>query len=863
MRAFAEDGDWADTFYQFRIPVEIDVSRAGWNLVPITEADVSTAIGKLEEYSFVPSFLAYNHLRVLEVDAAGQHIPSASEAGFYLIADGGELVKEPHTSPIPTEKDAYYLVSFLSEGGTFPPTTGYEQVFPIGEPPRSHAYMSSYVPRVLPKKRKRHECLLRSDGNDMKLNANGSGVSVKRSRIKFLANFEKPGRKRLVLYYQPFGAHYLKVPQRRRASIPSASATIVKMGEAEKYIGATKYKVLDNGVFQAWFADTTVKLTPATPVPQPSRKSIRISTAANEAQSFQVVLRPRKNFKLDRVQSTSLTGEHGRIDAANVEVRSVNYVPVTKKARINQVKFFGPIGDPLVEVEPMEVDAERGNVAFWVTVRTPPGTPADSYIGKLLIQGGTDSAAELPVAVKVHDFELPEFSTFHTHMGGQFFAKNSGDPKLNPTMAYHGVKSKSDLKKLARTYYEFMAREKFYPKNVALFVEIGMKWKRPPQGYDVDAPGNFFELVDWDFTEFNQTLEHFIDELKVNSVCLTHTNPSVSHIFKHLPGEPVATPNSDPGHVTMGWQTFRKMTQATYDKREGDPWFETSVKVTRKQWDRLVLDYYRAMARNLEEHGWLDKFYYLIDETSGTEKILHLIRLLKSDPLTAKIRFAHCLQGFECLWHQEDGEYVFNKWLTYVPQVDENYYRWEDYYWDDYNIPRQRERLWSYAAYSSRLGINTPGITNREIGLEVFNLGGSGYVIWDTFMWHHHYGLPDDPHNPWKEPYARLANGALCYFYPPQRDDLPQKPDFTVTPSLRVMTYRESVDDYEYARILEDLVQQGEKREVDVAKAKAVLGEIPRMFPSSVEWTLNDAWYLELRERMAEAIVDLKSRLED
>jgi len=30
--------------------------------------------------------------------------------------------------------------------------------------------------------------------------------------------------------------------------------------------------------------------------------------------------------------------------------------------------------------------------------------------------------------------------------------------------------------------------------------------------------------------------------------------------------------------------------------------------------------------------------------------------------------------------------------------------------------------------------------------------------------------------------------------------------DFTITPSLRVMTYRESVDDYEYARILEDLL---------------------------------------------------------
>ena len=94
-------------------------------------------------------------------------------------------------------------------------------------------------------------------------------------------------------------------------------------------------------------------------------------------------------------------------------------------------------------------------------------------------------------------------------------------------MVYHGVQSKSDLKKLARTYYDFMAREKFYPKNVAMYVEIGMKWKEPPKGYNVDAAANYFELFDWDFTEFNKCMKHYIDDLKVNSVCLTHTSPSV------------------------------------------------------------------------------------------------------------------------------------------------------------------------------------------------------------------------------------------------------------------------------------------------------------------------------------------------
>ena len=856
--------DWADTFYQYRIPIEIEVDAAGWTMVPLAETDISTAIGALEEYTFDPVFLAYNHVHVVEADAAGAVIDPSPEIGYYLLTEPAVAIAADTPSPIPTEKGAYYLVTFTSEGGQFPPTVPYEQVFPVGEPPRDHAYMSSYVPRLLPRRKTTHECLLLSDGQPLKLAAQARTTDIRanKARIRLLANFDTPGEKHLVLYYQPFGAHYLKIPHRRRETAPEQSAKIRGIGPAEKYEGDTRYGLAGNQAFRAWFADTTVKLTPSTPAPTRDREEIRISAAANEAQSFQIVLTPRTAFDFEGIDSSALTNGPNRIDAANVEIRAVAYVPVTRRALINQVSFFGDIGDPLPAAAPRAIGSGEGNVAFWLTVRTPPGTPAGTYRGVITIRGGGNASLSLPLALTVHGFELPEFSTFRTHMGGQFFAKNSGDAALNPTMVYHGVKTKEDLKKLAHTYYEAMAREKFYPKNVALYVEIGMKWKPPPEGFNVDAPGNLFELFDWDFTEFNQVLKHFIDELKVNSVCLNHTNPGVSHVFKHLPGDPAEPWRMDPGHVTMGWQTFREMTQAVYEKKEGDPWFETSKLVTRAQWDRLVLDYYRTMARNLEAHGWLDRFYYFIDETSGTEKILHLVRLLKSDPETARIRFVHCLQGFESLTHQEDEAYVFNRWLTYVPQIDENYYRWEDWYWDDYGVPRERDRLWSYAAYSSRLGINVPGMTNREIGLEIFNLGGSGHVIWDTLMWHNHYGQPDDPHNPWQEPYTRLANGALCYFYPPRRDGFPGEPDFTVTPSMRVMTYRESVDDYEDARILEDLVSEGERRGVDISAGEKVLVDIARMFPGRVEWTLNDAWYLELRERMAAAIVTLKAAVD-
>ena len=72
-------------------------------------------------------------------------------------------------------------------------------------------------------------------------------------------------------------------------------------------------------------------------------------------------------------------------------------------------------------------------------------------------------------------------------------------------------------------------------------------------------------------------------------------------------------------------------------------------------------------------------------------------------------------------------------------------------------------------------------------------------LIWETIGWDHPYG---DSRNPWEDPYTPHANRSLAYFYPPNRDGFSPEKDLSLTPSLRLESFRESVDDYEYARML-------------------------------------------------------------
>jgi Glycoside hydrolase 123 N-terminal domain/Glycoside hydrolase 123, catalytic domain len=804
------------------------------------------------------------------VDDDSNVIDQNPSAGFYLVPVSEVLIGEAltgreQTIEIPTEAGAYYLVTFENKGAGNPPTTKYEQTFPLGSKDRSNQYLSSYMPRLLPRKKMAHECLLLSDGDTMALTVKDGfvtglkSISVKKVKIVFLADIKKPGKKQWMLYYQPNNGYHLVVPELRHSKSPGLSAKVRRIGLGEKYLGNTRYSLGSNDFFSVWFAETTVKLTPNTPAPQQSSTGIKITCAKNEKQSFQLVLNPKQAFTFKKIRSTSLNSGPHRISSSKFNFYAIDYVPITKRSMLTPVRYRGLVADPLVAVEQKKIMAVDGNFVLWTTLNVPADAVAGTYNGVIIIGGKGKSSMRIPLEVEVYDFELPEFSRLQTCMGGQYFAKRAKD-EGKTLMDYHGLKSWRELKKLSGKYYDVMAINKFCPKTVGLYAEIGMNWSPPPKGYNVNSPENFFKLYDWDFSEFNKVLEHYIDGLNVNNITIYHTNPTVCNSFMHLPGDELAELFLSPGHGTMAWQNFREHTCVGYDLKQGEGYGDETIEITEKQYDRLLMDYLRTIAKNLDDHGWLDKATIHVDGGSRNDKrLLHFLRLIKSDPLTAKLRVGPVVQSpFYFNWkNPENGGHGYHDLLDmYIPEIAENYQTFEKYYFTDYDITPDRSKLWFRAVTTSRLAIDVPGVTNRIIGLDIFNRGGGGYFMCETMIWESSEG-----DNPWENPYTRFGNGACSYFYPPRKDGPSKKPDYTIIPSLRVMTFRESVEDYDYAIILEELIAIGRNKGVDVSKGEAAIKDIERFFYSSVHWSQNDAWYLDLRDRMARAIVELKEKM--
>ncbi len=354
--------DWVDSFYQFRLPVEVEAEAVGWQVLPIDAERITREINRVGPFRFDPHYLAFNHLKLVEVDESGKAIDSRVDGGFTLVSSGPELAAEvlagkADKKTIAVTPGRYHLMRFTSSGGGKCPALAYEPIFPPGTPLRKHVYRISYFPPLLPQPRRTHDVLFVPDGKAMELLVRGRfigtihDISVRAAEIRLMANITRAGTRRYHVYYQPMGSHHLQVPRRRREQVPVRVATLRSVGAATEYTGDTRYRVGDSESVRTWFAESTVKMTRKRRPPRQIRRGVRVTAAANESQSFQLVLTPRRATTLDSITLSALAGSDRMISMRTAEVKLVEYVPIRTGSFITPARVGGDVGDPLLPLD--------------------------------------------------------------------------------------------------------------------------------------------------------------------------------------------------------------------------------------------------------------------------------------------------------------------------------------------------------------------------------------------------------------------------------------------------------------------------------------------------------------------------------
>jgi hypothetical protein len=176
----------------------------------------------------------------------------------------------------------------------------------------------------------------------------------------------------------------------------------------------------------------------AIPADAASRGPIVLSAARNEFEPFQIFIAAQSSAVSQAdVTVSDLTDGHGNIIAAldqsgkpkNVVIYREHYLNVTQKS--NAISSLGLTPDALIPKideyygEARKVPGESGlafpfNVAtnskqaVWVDVYVPTGTPAGLYSGSVNITIGGSLYTQIPIQLKVRDFELPSTPSLQT-----------------------------------------------------------------------------------------------------------------------------------------------------------------------------------------------------------------------------------------------------------------------------------------------------------------------------------------------------------------------------------------------------------------------------------------------------------------
>ncbi len=212
---------------------------------------------------------------------------------------------------------------------------------------------------------------------------------------------------------------HLKIEEGFLNNLPPRTGKVIK----------TDY-LIDTPAVSVWGRPATEKNMPADrPELQKRSEEPLARLAANEYESFQLAISPRRNLKNATLELSALKLEDQVLEA---RIGTVDYVaiPTVSQTTIKSGPVFGEAAasfnvntaqpgyypDVLRNGNCFPVVAADESAAFWITVKSTPTQRPGCYrgTGKLTAEGGI--TVEFPVSVEVWDFALPE--KFHTANSG-------------------------------------------------------------------------------------------------------------------------------------------------------------------------------------------------------------------------------------------------------------------------------------------------------------------------------------------------------------------------------------------------------------------------------------------------------------
>lgn len=540
--------------------------------------------------------------------------------------------------------------------------------------------------------------------------------------------------------------------------------------------------------------------------------TLRISMMRDETEGGQIVLSAKRNVSSYSVEAAELSDGNGNvISVDSIEIFHSKYVEITSKTRYNENMAFrigDRIPDMLLDMDIAEKYGENKinkgeNQSVYVDITTTPETVAGTYTGnfKLTVDGLVQL---IPVEVTVWDI-------------------------------YH--EGKSDFQTVFEAYTNKIVMGEYNCTE-----EIFDSYARFAMKYNV----NLFP-VKGDYTAYFETeLEEYFQSDRYNTIALPvfsvtqdfytfgsdgkTTGSAQSTIDTIIKLVKMSTPENPYIEYAVCYHTGMDEADAwTYRWTEAERIYGAGGEV-----EQLL----KETVRQLEEQGVLDGM-----TSDFAERVKHAVMYMPqilttvsfTDEAVGKFEtavFCPLIQNFNDAvqvgrYNEAAEKYNDGELWTYT--CNATVYPHQSFHTDDYNIGT-RVAGWMYKDY----GIN-------------------GYLYWavDQYFGAH----TDDYVDVYDEPNkAAYANGEGMLFYPGLKYG-----SESPFPSIRLVSFRDSVDDYDMICVLEDLLNKyTEQYGIDPIDVNDYIDDLYASMYNGTDYYDDDCLVYRAREELVRRILALQ-----
>lgn len=570
-----------------------------------------------------------------------------------------------------------------------------------------------------------------------------------------------------------------------------------------------------------WQENPIVKVFPDD-LPDEGADLLSLSAARNEVEPLQLVFRSPTEYKQLDIRITPPTDTDGN-QLNDIEIGVVGYVPINCPSnyyRDFETKFwqtkmpFGTIGsdgwtgwwpDPILPVHTFDLPSNYTKAA-WIEIAVPQNAVPGDYKGNVSLLHQGKVVKEIPLEMQVFNFVLPEASSLSA----------TYDVRFNNEELF-GRKTTEQEK--IEEIWKFMKRHRMSPETI-----------RPQPEFTV-KDGE----LSVDFTEFDKAGAYYFDELKIQAtyapwvfyLCGWGHPPEEKFGEKPYPGEP--------------------------------PYQDVDRSKLRPEFVKLYQSALRQYWEHMKEMGWADRVVmYISDEPHADHEIELQMKALCN------------------MIHEVDPDipiYVSTWW--YRPEFEGYIDIWGiSHRGGGWGHPVPVEHLEQIRKNGGEIFFTTDGQNctdtpylgfERLISYFCFKYGAREYEFWAT-SWH-----TLDPYNygwhTYHRQYAseevkywmRYPDGDGTFIYPGPPIGVDQ-----MVATIRVKQIREGVEDYEYMKLLDQLIHECSSKGMDTSNAREALERALNLvtIPSAdgrytTGYVSDPDEILEIRNGIALAIEDL------